>query len=665
MTALDDYLENLGVGLTGLYASDLALADGAAVSSWTDRYGGVNAVQATGSMQPTFRNPSLFGAVPAVRFDGGDILTMNALATSLFGGLHNDWTVIAAFAPSDIGAVNRNLIGVGRSSSAQPFTTLTLNAGMMRMNRRGDANESVSAFTASVAEADDTPNILTYRHARRELSAWAKGLTRINQQPRVVSTQTQDRLAIGGLITTSTTASLMGDLATLIILSAGVSDDVLNDIEALLGAELGVGVTPRSLHSDALILDAAGAPANEPNYSIKNEKVYVGAIRADGMVCIAEVGDGGDRISVWPSSVDDHNSAAILAPAGKTPIVLWVDHAGSSQLEWRRGSIVDDLTDGWEDRQARTSSTSEGVDYAIAHHEGGDNAIVFTRVGNKAWHFWRTTNWFASMGASTPLFDFGVGNQGYLKTNQVGNVLRVFGYGHPTLSTIPDIFYFEIDLPTGNVRKRDGTVLGNLNGTNLPLTPATAEVVYSPSGTRQATVLDVSDDAGTIAAILLEKNENGITGAEYRHLRWTGSAWSSNVICPAGVGFLYSTTNSFGGASFMPGNAEEIYLSRNDVEAVWTFHKGVTSNGGDTWVLTTVATSPGLGEFWIRPIALPEAETFDFVFKEITDWNEAAIRPYQDYEGNTRALIVDPAGPRFRILTESGWEDRSYAVEGR
>lgn len=67
-------------------ADDVALADGAAVSSWVDRIGSFDAAQATGTKQPLYRTSGIGGA-PAVDFDGSDdILTVsNVLSTAASG----------------------------------------------------------------------------------------------------------------------------------------------------------------------------------------------------------------------------------------------------------------------------------------------------------------------------------------------------------------------------------------------------------------------------------------------------------------------------------------------------------------------------------------------------------------------------------------------------
>ena len=68
-------------------ASDLALADGAAVTSWTDGTGGIVAAQATGGLQPTFKAAQV-GGKPCVSFNGAQymqVATPGAMKTAVDG----------------------------------------------------------------------------------------------------------------------------------------------------------------------------------------------------------------------------------------------------------------------------------------------------------------------------------------------------------------------------------------------------------------------------------------------------------------------------------------------------------------------------------------------------------------------------------------------------
>lgn len=68
-------------------ADDLALADGAAVSSWVDRVQSANLAQATGTKQPLYRATSALASQPAVDFDGvNDLLRYAGELTHRDGG---------------------------------------------------------------------------------------------------------------------------------------------------------------------------------------------------------------------------------------------------------------------------------------------------------------------------------------------------------------------------------------------------------------------------------------------------------------------------------------------------------------------------------------------------------------------------------------------------
>lgn len=73
-----------------LKADALALADGNAVSSWTDSSANtLHAVQATGAKQPTYKT-NIVNGKPVVRFDGGDTLFSPAFGAALTV----DWATI-------------------------------------------------------------------------------------------------------------------------------------------------------------------------------------------------------------------------------------------------------------------------------------------------------------------------------------------------------------------------------------------------------------------------------------------------------------------------------------------------------------------------------------------------------------------------------------------
>ena len=77
--------DNAGI-VQWLRADALALADGAAVATWTDSTGTYNAAQGTASYRPVYK-ANIFGTKPSVRFDGVQTyLTSSAIPASGAGG---------------------------------------------------------------------------------------------------------------------------------------------------------------------------------------------------------------------------------------------------------------------------------------------------------------------------------------------------------------------------------------------------------------------------------------------------------------------------------------------------------------------------------------------------------------------------------------------------
>lgn len=76
-------------------ASSIAQGDNTAVASWTDVIGGIAAVQATGSLQPTYRTSLGPNSTPCVSFDGGDrLVSANVLGSLLFATNQCDIVIV-------------------------------------------------------------------------------------------------------------------------------------------------------------------------------------------------------------------------------------------------------------------------------------------------------------------------------------------------------------------------------------------------------------------------------------------------------------------------------------------------------------------------------------------------------------------------------------------
>lgn len=631
--ALDTVLNGLGFSVRRYSASDLALSDGASVSSWTEHFGNTAAVQATSTKQPTFKTDSLMGTgLNAIRFDGtSDLMTVNSLASSWFGGLHREHTIFLVAAPSVSGGL---IIGAGRSSS----TNANLQYSLGSMFRRGDSNE---ATTIDVSQPDvgtnpgtNIPRIRTFRHRRRENSAWTNGTAMVDAYPSVISTLTLDRFAIGGLIRTTESSWWAGDISEVIIVQGGLTDSQIDSVEAELSTMYSISVVTRPVNQEDLIPNFVGTTQQTPAAVVDGENIYVVGVRPDGMLGIAKMGPNPDRASLVKWNPDDHDSPAFLNPPGKIPIIFFNSHntGGAAGLHWRRGIAEHNYLE-WEARQLRaiTGVTS----YVQAHYMGGDNALVFTRVGNYEWHFLRSSNWGTSFGTSQPLITFGIGNQGYLFTTIVGNTIRCATYGHAHLSNIQEVRYFEIDITTEDVKSVDGTVLGNLDGTNLPLTQDLLDLVYAPpdeDGTSGVSGVAATEEIQLVGSI----RETISSTAELTHFKYDDveGGWINNPIATAGDqdDYYYGASLMGGGVTWEPGE-EAIIYGRGWNDGTWTIDRFTTPDGGETWEFENLATSPA-GIIW--RMTVPLAGTIKWPTKEITAWTD-----FNTFQGNTRLLTVD------------------------
>jgi hypothetical protein len=327
-------------------------------------------------------------------------------------------------------------------------------------------------------------------------------------------------------------------------------------------------------------------------------KTFYGGVNSQGDVVVIEMdGTTVTRHEIDSAVVDDHCTAALLVPADKPPIVEWNRHAATSNLYIQRGSgnPLDFTT--MNSTQVLTFGTN--ASYGQIYRETGtDNLFLFGRYGtsNDEWGVLTSTDYGANWSSVQSVFDFD-GNHGFMASVQVGDILRVVCIGHPTLSTTSyrDPRYFEIDLTTGDVDDNDGNNIGNLDGTSLPIDVASETEIYD-FGTDGTRVFDIS--TGTEPAIAMATWTND-TDTEYRFLLRQSAAtptWTDKYVQDAGDVFSQgsnpaNTTHYNGGMSFInPDDDYTLYLSRED-SGTWYIDKYETSDDGDNWTVTNVASS--------------------------------------------------------------------------
>lgn len=608
-------------------AADLALANGAAVSSWSEHYGsGLTATQATGTKQPTYVASSSMGGKPAVRFDGtDDSLSINTLA-SWFTGADTEHTIFVVADPNDTTST-RSLVGAGRSTNTIVVLNYRLNGGAMEVSRRGDSNETIQT---DVAATNDSGNarIYTYRRKGRAVGAWSNGTIRMDDLPRDSSTMTVDRVSIGCLPRSSETVFFSGDIADVVIVQGALSTYYRTLIETQLALEYGLSLEQIEADYPTRIVDHFASWWSLPRAVALNGKTYVGGVSKQGTVAVAELGGVGRRWAMDTYPVDDHNTPAIVAPAGKVPIVFWTDHSGSYQgLNWRKGTASEDFS-AWGSRSRKTMSVAGQTAYVQAYNRPGtDEIVVFVRVGNSSWHVLRSTDYGVTFGNSVSFLDYTGTNQAYMATRQLadGN-LRVAIYGHPVLSVYPDIYYCHINLATGAVTKDDGTNIANIyTPTGLPLGPTSAELAFDVA-TGGSRLFDISDGPEIEIALATWTTDSN---AVYRYLRKDAvTGWEIHTVTTPGVVFGYdAATHYHGGISFPKGTPGGLlFLSREDA-GQWTIERHETADGGDTFT-SSVLVSGQNGRKVLRPYGLASTDPHPLVYLDASyygaDYDEFA-----------------------------------------
>lgn len=325
-------------------------------------------------------------------------------------------------------------------------------------------------------------------------------------------------------------------------------------------------------------------------------KLRVGGVDQSGNVVVY---DDGIKRTITTGSVDDHRTPCILTYADKPPIVAWSNHNASTSVGLQKGTANDDFsTLGATTTTAFASNTSY---VQLYRSPGTDTIYLFTRLNNGGandrWAFKKSTDYGTTWGAAVTLLDCG-GDFSYFGTAQIGSTLRVAVMdGNPSDATDPHtIHYCSINLATGAITKIDGTVIGNLDGTSLPLTPAALDLVYTPGVNDEARLHDVSVATNPEIAISVFTSE-GV--GSYHIVRWDGAAWSDATLVATGDSISATAGDHYyGGMSFPnPTDGDEAILARESSD-VWTVERWERISG--TWMMTEViATSRTVG--LIRP----------------------------------------------------------------
>lgn len=338
---------------------------------------------------------------------------------------------------------------------------------------------------------------------------------------------------------------------------------------------------PRAVHHRGRTYAVATGPNTDNTIS-----VFPGASRTPNKVVVGESG----------GEIDDHNNGALVIEPGKPPILLYTRHGTETKLKWRRGPLPieqdPDLT-ALASASEQTLTAAGGVSYASAHVHNGKIYVLFRDAASDwRWSLTTSTDWGATF--STPARAFAHGYQFYTASQLRGNRLRVATSSHPVNLSPPDqrVYYCEIDLDTGDVELSDGTVLGNLDGTNLPIQIDTLDVVGEPPAGHSTWAYDVSDAPEPEVVWSSFDPANLAATSTYHYSRRSGGVWAQRPIVAAGNKFTESNSEPYLGGVQMPTDSPGgvVYVSRED-GGVWFVERRETADQGETWVRTVLDAS--------------------------------------------------------------------------
>jgi len=343
-----------------------------------------------------------------------------------------------------------------------------------------------------------------------------------------------------------------------------------------------------------------------------------------------------------PDLRDDHNPAQCAVKAGKPLVAFWSSHGVNSRFYYRiSDQNVDEARPGeltFGPIKTHAVEADERTSYTqVMHH--GDDIWVAHRTGYTV-NKWSLTK-FPDWGTGTPVqHDLvftapsgGQDNQLYIKARIVDGVIRCMVANGPLASVHNKLWWFEVDLDSGDVTEADGTVLGNLDGTNLPLEAnVDLEVVRDPGSGNAPFLFDVGHGVTREMTFMEGSLSNLAATMTYKHARWTGSAWSVNTITT--VNQPSNQVTYFPIINFVPDEPAAVILTRAEPATTTTgihnVEKWTTGDSGATWTKAATVDSAsydatGAGDRRALARAFPVrvesgSSPFDVIAAEIIDF---------------------------------------------
>jgi hypothetical protein len=271
---------------------------------------------------------------------------------------------------------------------------------------------------------------------------------------------------------------------------------------------------------------------------------------------------------------DDHNNPTLAMQANHDTISFFQRHGLSSQINYKfapEGTVS-------------FGATKYNVDFSttITYSQpvfSGDTIYLFTRSPSYVWAFRKSPDWAATWEEELQFVDAGSGNKIYCNFKQSdvdSDKYHVSIYGHPNESSLTDIYYCSFDITTGDI-SNSGGVIGNLDGTGLPLSLSSLDVAWTPTGVTNPRVrmLDVADKQGEIVISYAKWSDTDTSNPNYlyAHSADNGATWTQQYVATSGGRFAETLARQYvGGSSFDRNGRNEFYISRKE-STTWRIEK--------------------------------------------------------------------------------------------
>jgi len=208
-------------------ADSLALADGAAVTSWADSSNANAYIQGTGSAQPTYSTTNAINSLPVVSFDGGDTLTKTGANLPITTAA----SVFVVHRPDTTGA-DKAFFGVGSGGTLRRFSLQQTGTGFIYYENGAAA---YNAFGAGYI-VNNTPYLVELIKSGATIKTYVNQTLKRTDGTGVTISTTTD-VTIGSVLSTNFNNK---HIAEILIYDSALSDADRASVEIYLGKKYGL-----------------------------------------------------------------------------------------------------------------------------------------------------------------------------------------------------------------------------------------------------------------------------------------------------------------------------------------------------------------------------------------------------------------------------------------